>query len=322
MIMQDAKHKINHALEVILPQTAPYHKIIADLYNGMDEADFPNVLIYGYEGFPHTVLWDIALLSKHGSFRRQTCTWEKQWVYSETPYFFELDFMNPGQPKDIESLADFFKEILRHPCIHATRHVFVLKHIDVLCTRGYVYMLRVILERFSKNALFVCTTYHVSSIESPIRSRFLLMRVPLLTAKQVQEIFTRAEITLHPDCVKQEITDLNVATFLSVVDTEALPYPAKDFCKFQAPFLQDILKLPSPSISQIRNVTQKLSVHGYSLSQITQDLLQYVKPKDFHDFLHKAVEIEHMYVCTEKYRKPLYIELLLHTAIYGYIHRK
>lgn len=320
--MQEANTKIHHALQEILPQVSPYSKIISDMHNGMDKADFPNIMLYGCEGFPHTTLWDIALQSKHGTFLRKTCVWEKQWIYSETPYFFELDFMNPGQPKDIDSLADFFKEILQHPCIHATRHIFVLKHIDYLCTRGYVYMLRVILERFAKNAWFLCTTYHISAIENPIRSRFLLMRIPLLTANLLQDVFARAAIPLEDACKKHKITDLNVATFLSVMDTKLLPYPVEDFCKLHAPFLQDVLKLPSPSIAQIRSVTQKLSVHGFTLSQITQDLLQYIKASDADDFLHKAVKIEHMYVCTEKYRKPLYIELLLHTAIYGYIRKK
>lgn len=320
--MNHAQAKLNHALEIILPQTSPYNKIITDLYNGIDQADFPNVLLYGSEGFPQPVLWDIALQSKHGTFHRNTCVWEKQWIYEETPYFFELDFMNPGQPKDIDSLGDFFKEILRHPCIHAARHIFILKHIDFLCTRGYVYMMRVILERFSKNAWFICTTYHISAIESPIRSRFILMRVPLLTAGLIQDLFNRAEVPLNEECVKHQITDMNVATFLSVVDPNLLPHPIADFCEYRAPFLLSVLQTPSPSISQIRAITQKLSVHGYSLSQITQDLLHYVKPKDQHDFLHKAVEIEYMYICTEKYRKPLYIELLLHTAIYGYIHRR
>lgn len=183
-------------------------------------------------------------------------------------------------------------------------------------------MLRVILERFAKNAWFICTTYHISAIESPIRSRFLLLRVPLLSSTVLKAVFARAAIPLHEECVKHDIADLNVATFLSVMDPKLLPYSAEDFCKLRAPFLQDVLKLPSPSISQIRTVTQKLSVHGFTLSQITQDLLHSIKTCDMDDFLHKAANIEHMYVCTEKYRKPLYIELLLHTAIYGYIRKK
>lgn len=320
--MEAVISKLNHSLENILPTTTPYDRIIQELYDGIDEADFANVLLYGCEGLPHTTLWDVALQKKHGSFKRKTCTWEKQWIYSETPYFFEIDFMNPGQPKDVESLAEFFIDILRHPCIHATRHIFLLKHIDVLCTRGYVYMMRVILERFSKNAWFVCTTYQISAIENPIRSRFRFLRIPLLTPSLVTEVFAQAEVPLCKECVEHKVTNLNVATFLSVMDAKTLPYPVEDFCKFHAPFIQDILKIPSPSLLQIRAVTQKLSVHGFRLSQITEDLLHHVKPKDHHDFVHKAAEIEYMYVCTEKYRKPLYIELLLHTAIYGYIHKK
>lgn len=320
--MQGALRKVHESLESLLPQTTPYCKIVQELYDGIDAGEFANVLLYGCDGFPLTSLWDVAIKSKYGDYKRKTCTWEKQWIYSETPYFFEIDFLNPGQPKDIESLADFFKDILRHPCIHATRHIFVLKHIDVLCARGYVYMMRVILERFSKNAWFICTTYQISAIEKPIRSRFRLVRVPLFTPGQMQTLFDQANIPLHPECVKHAVSNINVATFLSIVDEKLLPYPVEDFCMLHAPFIQDIMKIASPSISQIRAVTQKLSVHGFTISQIAQDLLHYIHAKDKHDFVHKAANIEHMYACTEKYRKPLYIELLIHTAIYGYIHKK
>ena len=315
--------KVDSSLKNTLHNYYEYETIIKYLMDGCEDADYPNVLLYGCQGFPQTLLWDAAVERKYGDFKRRECVWNKEWIYSENPYFFEIDFLNPSQPKDVISLGDFLKEIISHPCIHASRHIFILKHIDQLCTRGYVYMLRVLLERFCKNAWFICTTYHISAIEKPIRSRFLMFRIPLLKTDHIREIISGASLHFPEECNKHLINDLNVATFLSLVPDSGLPYRKEDFCKFHAPFIQDTLNQPSPTIAQIRALTQKLSVHGFSLSQISMDLLQFIKkPKDQHAFIMKASEIDHMYSSTERYRKPLYIELLLHTAIYGFSNTK
>lgn len=316
--MQAIQDKILTAYHNVLPSFPHYQNIIRMLSDGSDNADFPNVLLYGCEGFPHTVLWDIAVQQKFGTFTRRTCTWNNLWIYEETPYFFEIDLQHPNQPKDVMTLSDFLKEIMTHPCIHAERHIFVIKYVDTLCTRGFAYMMRVLFERFSKNAWFICTTYKLGAIESPIRSRFTMLRVPLLSCQELCTLLAKSDIEMDDSCKQHNVRNVFVATMLSSFPANMLPYPKTDFCKFHAPFIQDTLNATSPSISEIRSLTQKLSVHGFSISQIANDLLYYIKPKDKHAFVEKASEIDHTFKSTEGYRKPIYIEWLIHTAIYGF----
>jgi hypothetical protein len=277
----------------------------------MDDETAPNVLLYGPDGMPHDMIWEFMIRRKHGPFTKATHMWGKEWLYHETPYFFEIDLKHPSQPKSIASLPGLLKEIITHPCLHATRHTIFLRNVEVLAQKSEMYAFRVLLERYSHNAWFVCSTHHIGIIESPIRSRFLGLRVPSFTSAEIHLICEHLGIALpDPQC-----RHLGKALFASICKSHGNPLPVD---RYEAPLIHTFLNAhPSPSIHDIRVLTQQLSVHGFTLPQIAKDLLYHVSRDKRSAFLQTAASIDHMCATTEGYRKPLYIEWLVHNAIYG-----
>lgn len=301
----------------------PHYKNVATMLCGGFDDDIPNQLLYGAKGLPHTLLWDAAVFRKYGAFRRQSCVWNKQWIYEETPYFFEIDLAHPSQPKDLETLGDFLKEILVHTCMTAQRHVFFIKNLDVVCSKKSSGMFRVLLERYANTAWFVCSTYHLGGIEGPLCSRFSMTRVVPPTHTDIEMICNALSIAPPPCYRLQQVPSLPFTIYLTSLAKyqDQVPYPLEDLCTYNAPFLRD-LKIQtgaSCNIEEIRALTQKLTIHGYSISEITQDVLAtgIIKPARMHDFITFASKVDHMCARTEKYRKALFIEWLLAVAVFG-----
>lgn len=312
---------ISAAFQSCLSDMPTYERLVDIVSDGFDQ-DTPNILFYGCKGLPHTLLWDAIIRKRYGAFHRVECVGNKQWIYNETPYFFEIDLANPNQPKNIESLGEFLKEILVHVCIHATRHVFFLKNIDVICDKGSAGMFRVLLERFSNTAWFVCSTYRVAALEAPLRSRFYNVRVPLFSTQDMSVLFSTVGIPLPDECIIHNTRNLSLALYVSTIkkSQHILPITPEDLCKYHAPFITELKNKESITIDDIRAVTQKLTVHGYTISQVTSDIIALgilTKPSALHDFIQFAAKVDHMCSLTERYRKSLFIEWLLVTAFYS-----
>jgi hypothetical protein len=320
--MDKRQEDLSNAFTQCLDRLPTFDKIVGEVSKGFDQ-ESPNILLYGAKGMPHVLLWDAIIEKRFGKFRRTECVWNKQWIYNETQYFFEIDLANPNQPKDIETLVDFLKEIIVHVCMHAKRHVFFLKNIDVICAKGASGTFRVLLERFSNTAWFVCSTYRLGALEQPLHSRFHNIRVSLPTNDDIRTLFHAMQIDLPETCISSNVRNIPFAMFIANVlkHEESLPYSLDVICLLNAPFLSELTKSnsSSTSIDDIRIFTQKLSTHGYTISHIVQDILslQIIKPSKMYDFIQFATQVDHMCSLTDKYRKSLYIEWLLTVACYS-----
>ena len=73
-------------------------------------------------------------------------------------------------------------------------------------------------------------------------------------------------------------------------------------------------------MEDIRKITQKISIHDGSFNMIAHDLLLFYKNESdilkYH-IVEYCTEIDHSCSMTEEYRKPLYIEYLLHNIFYN-----
>lgn len=295
----------------------PEHSKIIDLLCSHTKDNLPNILLYGEKGFPKDELWYIAAIRTYGHFTKKECIWNKEWTYYETPFFFEIDFSHPAQPKDASSLCDFLKEIIVHSSIHVDRHIFILKNIEILCIRGYVGMLRVLLERFSHNVWFICTSEHIGKVESPIRSRFMTVRVKSTEPDEIREFLS----ILNKPIIEKTFegpyrSNLYFHYYVSTLYEKNQNISIDQICSYYAPFLPDMIT-KTPTIEQIRSLTQKLCIHGFTFQQIAYDMLHHI-PEELHmDWIAKCTEIDHMCALTDGYRKPLYVEYILNTALYN-----
>jgi hypothetical protein len=319
--MDELWNSIKNNFEVCIPHLLHYKKII-DCLVDLNFSENPNLLFYGCHGIPFDFIWEIALRRKFGNFKKSNYVWNKEVTYYETPYFFELDLLYPHQPKNIERFSEFIKEIITHPCIHEDRHIIVLKSIEQLSDKNKATALRVLLERFSKNVFFICTTTHISAIEPPLQSRFFLIRCPVFTSEEMDLCFNTLGRKYHPLLKASNNYDFYYSLYISWLDEHYPDEVNESLCSYHLPYLHEFLLTTQknlPSIEDIRKITQKLSIYNASFENICKDLLYFYKDRENSYKMYivsECAKIDHMCSKTEEYRKPLYIELFLHKIFY------
>ena len=187
---QERWEHFNKHFTEILQKYLPIHNRLLHSMSGNLEI-MPNLLIYGVYGFPLDMLWKEALLKRFNisKFSPITCIWGKDIQYLETPYYIHIDLDNPSIPRDIDVLQDFLKSVITIKNVISERHIIILENIDSFVNKNTnMNAFRVLLERFSKNVWFICTTYRIGKMESPLKSRFYCIRVPLSTETEVRSI--------------------------------------------------------------------------------------------------------------------------------------
>lgn len=275
----------------LLDVSYEHARVFNVLKNSINAPDHPNVLLYGAPGFP-LHLYVPALFP---GIKSKECQYGKDIFYTENQHYFTFDANNPHQTKDLETLSAFLKSIVSHKSLSGTRHIFVINNIDAVLNKENVYAFRVLLERHSSNAIFIATSHCISNIESPLRSRMLCVRVPLLRSENVATFFQQLSLAPPPDGER----DLYRATFLSCVPPE----------KHES-FSWNVHELQSgmpKTLEGIRMLAQKVYVNNISLSALTQDLIKIVGP----DIIGPAAHIDALLATTDKHRYSLYIEHLL-----------
>ena len=292
------------AFPSIIEARPEYARIADSVRHNVETAT--NVLMYSAPGFPLNLLWDFVATKIWGidHFSRQECTFGKTVVYWETPYFFEIDFRHPLNTKAMDDVQDFLKMVISTSCLHTDRHIIVCRNMDAAhdtCA------FRVLLERFNKNATFVCMTHSLSSIEAPLRSRFHVIRVPLFECSDIANIVA----TLSSGAAADTFSTRNIYKALYLASEGA----ALAAVVFNFPPIKD---LPSkPTIMQLREIAFKTCNNNIPFASVVEDLLRMIPEKNACAFVQRAAALQHKIVQTNAGRLPLYYELLFHVAFYG-----
>ena len=283
------------------------YSTVVQVFSQPEFCSYQNILLYGTEGIPLDNLVSFALSKRFGTVENKTHIYSKDIVYQENPYYFTVDMNNPSLnlTKDPECMASFLKSIVSHPCIHNNKHIFVLLNIDTAFTKESVYTFRVLLERFSSNVIFIGTTYHISKIEPPLKSRLLCLRVPLLSHTSVSKLLRIVNLTP----IDNE-RNLYRAFFMAWISKQ---HPdIAQHVRWNIPTLAE--GLPSGP-EELRSLSQKIYINGITIAQIADDLLRLIKnDKQKAALISKAAYIDAMVSRTDGHRMSLYIELLLQTA--------
>ena len=177
-------NKFQEKFPEIIENNYKYNNIINNILTSPN-----NILLYCSNGFPIDLFIEIILLKKtnNKSFYRNYHLWEKTINYCENQYFIEIDLMNPENIKNLDKLTKFLLNIVNTKNIGLTKHIIILKHIDLLIK--YFYEFRILLEKFSNNIIFISCTHNISKIEAPIKSRYNIYRIPLFTLNEIDEIY-------------------------------------------------------------------------------------------------------------------------------------
>jgi len=284
------KERFAQIIEELLPD---HQRIANNLANG-SLADLPNLVFFGARGFPIDLLVDYALqrrLALATNVSRTKSVYNKSIPYNDVGgHFLEFDFADPDMPKDITELLQFIKEIAQKASISSyceSRRIIVLKNVDVPVNQQ---PFRILLERYSKTSLFLCTTHRIASLEAPVRSRLLHLRVPLPHIAEIEAIGR----FLAPDKAPRVPESRNLLRYIAFPPT-------------QVPVAIPV------SLEARRTLAYKFTQQAVPFTLIALELLKGLSgnaPR----FIMEAANLEHKLACTTGGRAPLYIECLINAA--------
>ena len=292
--------------------TQPYTHILKKI--GRDNLlDCPNLLLYSAPGFPLDLVWT-SLIQRLFQIKLNSTEkiYDKEVVYSESPHHFLIDMALPHQSASLAKLTGFIKDIIMHRCIdQGCRHVMVISSFEKLLnsesdsSRAF----RVLLEKYSSNVFFICTTTAISSIEKPLQSRFLGIRVPAFTNDQINNILTDISLPQLMN-IERHACNRNIAFCIYM---SYLLKTGRDVDNIRYPMIREVLVNAVPSLDSIRNLAAQLHGYNASLADVANDLMILWCSKQT-EILDIAASIDHINAQTDGNRKSLYIEYLL-TAV-------
>uniref|UniRef100_A0A6C0CHS4 Uncharacterized protein n=1 Tax=viral metagenome TaxID=1070528 RepID=A0A6C0CHS4_9ZZZZ len=263
-----------------------------------------NLLFYSCIGFPIDLLIDEFLKVKfNNNINKKELIWNKNIIYYENQNFFEIDLNNPNISNDYSFLTEMLLFIIKNKSVSNKKHLIILKNIDKL--NEYSYIFRIILEKYYNNVYFICSTNKICKIESPIKSRFSLIRLRLFTIDEIKIIFN--------NYIKEKllIENRNIifCIFLAQVNINEPLLITNDFCNFNYPPIQAFVNYKF-DIYDIRQLSYKLSQYNLSIFNITMDLIKIYKKKSV-EIIKAAAEIDYLLTISNKGREPIYIENFL-----------
>jgi len=303
-----------------------------------------NKLLYTPIGFPIDIYLNtllIKIFDIKAPFNKTEHTWDKSIIYIENQYYIDIDLMNPENIKNIEKITSYLLHIIGSKNVKMKKHYIVIKHIDLLSELFCDF--RIILEKYSHNVVFICTTHYITKLETPIKSRFSTFRVPLFTFEEIQDIFSNhLNISMNDYLLETKTRNLVKAIFIS--DIERHPSSGeiltKDFVEFNFPPFVEFIKNYNKNknnLDDIRGLSYKCCQYNVSILQIIQDFIKLVDYGTYYlnircshiqqyphhifddtmkndlknEIIKIGMDIDYLLSQTNKCKEPLYIENLL-----------
>lgn len=284
------------------------YKIIFETYKNIEY----NLLLFSYIGFPLDIYIDELLKAKFNikHLYKNELIWNKNIIYYENQYFFEIDLNNPNISNEYSFITDMILFIIKNRPLINNKHLIIIKNIDKL--GDYSFAFRIIIEKFYNNVYFICTTNKISKIESPIRSRFSLIRMRLFKLEEIEYIFNKY---LECECKNKNNRNIIFNIFLSQVNINEPHLISKEFCEFNYPLIKNFID-SKYDLNDIRQLSYKLSQYNLSIYDIIIDLIKIYKDMNSPDekimkIINIGAEIDYILTISNKGREPIFIENLL-----------
>ena len=305
-----------------------------------------NKLLYSPIGFPidsflNTLL--IQIFNIKPPFNKTEHMWEKSIIYIENQHYIDIDLMNPENIKNIEKITSFLLHIISSKNVKMKKHYIVIKHVDLLSSLFCDF--RIILEKYSHNVIFICTTHYITRLEPPIRSRFSTFRIPLFTFEEIQNIFSNyLNISMNDYLFETKPRNIVKALFISEIERHPLSSEilTKEFVEYNFPPFVEFIKEYNKNknnLDDIRGLSYKCCQYNISILQIIQDFIRLVDLGTYYinirsqssedniseldnnidnikknlkcEIIKIGTDIDYLLSQTNKCKEPLYIENLL-----------
>lgn len=319
--------KLKNNFKSIIDDTLVYSNIFREITLTTN-----NMLLYSVQGFPIDLFLDEILKVRFNidTIYKNNSIWNKNIHYIENQYFFEINLMNPDIRKDFSFLTDFILHLIKSHNINNTKKIIIIKHIEYL--KEYFFQFRILLERFSSNVIFLCTSHSISQIEQPIKSRFNLFRIPLFDYIDIVNIYEKyLNAPLPQFLILNKSRDLIKCIFFSDIEIND-----NSFIVYNFPPLYDFIKtfsIKDDNLLNIRTLSYKCCQYNISIIDLVKDFLKLIDETDFiqkkinkkiskknlikikqeykFKIINSGSHIDNMLCLTNKGREPIYIEAFL-----------
>ena len=299
-----------HILEAIYQFKTVYERFHALQKEPLEH--LPNILFYGPVRFPLEYMGYALFHKQHVPIKRKHL-WEDKLPYYECEHFFEIQCNHPLMPKNYDILCDFMKHILTSHCIHHSKHVMILRDIDIITQSEYHFALRVLLERYSHNVLFIATTHHISKMEAPLLSRFMAIRVAQPTFDELESMGRSMAPSIEPSIYLHE-RDFLATLFRLYYCTHGQQEVCLELSNKE---LEEFLS-KTRSFEEVRQFAYRMFQKGLPLAEFCNQLIDCVKPVKYQSKLtSELASLEHALALSSKGREPIYYEKALWITIYA-----
>jgi len=331
--------KLENAFPNIINDNKKYKLILENILLSSN-----NKLLYSPIGFPIDIFLNrllIIIFNINDPFNKTEHIWEKSIIYIENQHYIEIDLMNPENIKNIEKITSFLLHIITSKNVKMKKHYIVIKHIDLLSSLFCDF--RIILEKYSHNVVFICTTHFITKLETPIKSRFSTFRIPLFSFDDIQNIFNKyLKIAMNDYLLEIKTRDIIKALFISEIERHPTSSEilTKEFVEFNFPPFVDFIKNYNKNknnLYDIRSLSYKCCQYNVSILQIIQDFIKLVDYGTYYlnirctytydiynindiniiknnlkfEIIKIGLDIDYLLSQTNKCKEPLYIENLL-----------
>jgi hypothetical protein len=289
----------------------PFHQSILSKLKQESIDTLPNLLFYGSVGFPLEYM-AYALVSDSTTTPppKKECMWDTTVPYGEGENFFEIQCRHPDLPKDYGVLCQFLKAIIQSRTVLASKHIFILRDLDIIAQSKYHYALRVLLERFSSNVLFIATTHSLSKLEPPIRSRFMMVRVPQPTPDDCRRIYTRFGLSPASPSPPKTLIEVFINAGAATASASAAP------AAMATDFITEFLSKPhaATALSDVRAFAYRCFHKGVPFPAFCRQLIAH-KPNP--RLAQELSRLEYLLTQSSKGREPLYFEKALYITLFS-----
>ena len=256
-----------------------------------------NLLFYGHDkSLCKTHIYELlrwGLQINNIKLNENTCTINNVDIYYLTTDFFIQFNFDTHLNKEKNAIIDFIKQLSSQKNVIQEKHIFILWNIENLNHQSQ-YRLRRIIEKNQVTTLFISFISQSSRMIDPLKSRFMMLRIPCLMEIQKRELFTSLINECNESMLKKidtecmTLEDVFICNQIYRIDNESC---SKDLKLFK--IVDNELNLLFKSFSKIKNVyslVEKTRTFIYKLihyniehSLVARHILKIIKKQKISD---------------------------------------
>lgn len=186
---QEKWRQFQEEFPIRAPLVPRINNILHDFASG-DISELPPILITGSLDLPLRLLWQEGIRKRFDSphFLKHNpidfIGTESKITYYTNERYILFDLMHPDTNKGISLIYDVLRHHLSSRSLRLEKRIVIIEHIDQILKNRADVPIQALLDKYTHNTWFICTTHNCKSLSMTLQSRFHTMVVPALTPEE------------------------------------------------------------------------------------------------------------------------------------------